>query len=125
MVENFLRVLGRGYGTDRHNEDKKGNHDHKMNVSDLKVQEKWGEGRVSLVNFRRFPLPTFVDISWSDFRREPIGFSPGSAESKSATAVGETSFKIDFLANTKNRVGNRVAHEPLLLNRELYRNHNS
>jgi hypothetical protein len=41
------------------------------------------------------------------------------------TAVGETSFNIDFLANTKNRVGNRVAHEPLLLNRELYRNHNS
>jgi hypothetical protein len=42
-----------------------------------------------------------------------------------STAVGETSFNIDFLANTKNRVGNRVAHEPLLLNRELYRNHNS
>jgi hypothetical protein len=59
MVENFLRVLGRGYGTDRHNEDKKGNHDHKMNVSDLKVQEKWGEGRVSLDKFQEVSFTYF------------------------------------------------------------------
>ena len=44
MVENFLRVFGRGYGADRYNEDKKENHDHNINVGDLKVQEGRGEG---------------------------------------------------------------------------------
>jgi len=29
----------------------------------------------------------------------------------SLIAACETSFKIDFLVNTKNRIGNRVAHE--------------
>jgi hypothetical protein len=52
IIENFLRVLGRAYGVDKHNEDKKGNHDHNKNVSDSEVQEKWGEGRVSIDKFQ-------------------------------------------------------------------------
>jgi hypothetical protein len=41
------------------------------------------------------------------------------------TAICETSFNSDFLANTKTGVGSRVAHEPLLLNRDLLHNYNS
>jgi hypothetical protein len=74
MIENFLRVFGREYGADRHNEDKKENHDHNMNVGDLKVQERRGEDCVSIDNFRRFPFPTLADISRSEFRREPISY---------------------------------------------------
>jgi len=88
MVENFLRVFGREYGADRHNEDKKENHDHNMNVGGLKVQERRGEGCVSIDNFRRFPLPTFVDISRSEFRREPISYGLVVRKVKTLTRFG-------------------------------------
>jgi hypothetical protein len=55
----------------------------------------------------------------------PGGVVGQSSAAASSTAACETSFKIDFLASFKNRVGNRVAHEPLLLNRELLNNHHS
>ena len=41
------------------------------------------------------------------------------------TAICETSFNSDFLANTKNPRREPRPHELLLLNRELLNNHNS
>jgi hypothetical protein len=38
---------------------------------------------------------------------------------------GAPAINSDFLPNTKTRVGSRVAHKPLLLNRDLLNNHNS